>query len=481
MLLKLGENQARFCTQFITAIKKSEEAAMPKPSGTFSVILVLLLIVSATSKGQSPSPPITAIKAGRLIDPETGSASNNQVIIIEDERIKAVGANLSIPVGATVIDLSKLTVMPGLVDTHTHMALTYKEQPENNYYYLTYVMESTPLRAIQAASNGIQLLSSGFTVIRDVGNNALYADTALRQAIEQGWLPGPTVIPSGPIIGSTGGQFWPTPEMYKQHNNNFPEYIDADSPDEIVKAIRQNMLFGARTIKLCIDCKPWGYSVEDIKLAIREAAKGGCKVEGHVQTPEGAQRAIDAGIYIIAHGNALTPEHHRQMAEKGIFRAGTDTPFTKYRGSETAFKQTVAKLRDAWEKKVPLTFSTDFDYWNDRMKDEKTGDWLTRGEMTIAFLDTWKAANIPARDILYALTINGYKAADVIKDRGPIKPGFFADLIAVAGDPLTNIDALRKVEFVMKNGVVFKKDGVMTPEKFFHPGPVRMPSGRWTR
>jgi imidazolonepropionase-like amidohydrolase len=169
------------------------------------------------------------------------------------------------------------------------------------------------------------------------------------------------------------------------------------------------------------------------------------------------------------------------MAEKGIFRAGTDTPFTKYRGSEAAFKNTVAKLRDAWEKKVPLTFSTDFDYWNDRMKDEKTGEWLTRGEMTIAFLDTWKAAAIPARDILYALTINGYRAADVIKERGPIKPGLFADLIAVAGDPLQDIDVLRRVEFVMKNGMVFKKDGVMTPEKFFHPGPVRMPNGRWTR
>ena len=444
-----------------------------------SLILVLLCVVSVTSMAQSPS--IIAIKAGRLIDPETGSASNNQLIIIEGERIKAVGANLTIPAGATIIDLSKLTVLPGLVDAHTHMALTYKEKPENNYYYLTYVMESTPLRAIQAASNGIQLLSSGFTVIRDVGNNALYADTALRQAIEQGWLPGPTVIPSGTIIGSTGGQFWPTPEMYKQHNNNFPEYIDADSPDEIVKAIRQNMLFGARTIKLCIDCKPWGYSVDDIKLAIKEAAKGGCKVEGHVQTADGAQRAIDAGIYIIGHGNALTPEHHRQMAEKGIFLAGTDTPFTKYRGTETAFKQTVANLRDAWEKKVPLTFSTDFDYWNERMKDDKTGEWLTRGQMTIAFLDTWKAAKIPARDILYALTINGYKAADVIKERGPIKPGLFADLIAVSGDPLTDIDALREVQFVMKNGMVFKKDGVMTPEKFFNPGPVRMPNGRWTR
>ena len=447
------------------------------PKIIFIYLILVFITVPVTAQ---TTPPITAIKAGRLIDPETATVTTNQIILVEGERIKAVGANIAIPSGATIIDLSKLTVLPGLVDTHTHMALTYKEQPENNYYYLTFVTDSTALRAIQAASNGIQLLNSGFTVIRDVGNNAMYADTALRQAIEQGWLPGPTVIPSGPIIGSTGGQFWPTPEMYKEHKLMFPEYIDADTPGEIVKAIRQNMLLGARTIKLCIDCKPWGYSVDDIKLAITEAAKGGCKVEGHVQTPDGAQRAIDAGIYIIAHGNALTPEHHRQMAEKGIFRAGTDTPFTKYRGSEAAFRQTVAKLRDAWEKKVPLTFSTDFDYWNERMKSE-TGEWLTRGEMTIAFLDTWTAANIPPADILRAITINGYKAADVIKERGPIKTGLFADLIAVSGDPLTDINALRDVQFVMKNGMVFKKDGVMTPEKFFHPGPVRTPNGRWTR
>lgn len=454
---------------------------MTKRAEVFALLLGMLLAGTASAYAQSQTLPVTAVRAGRLIDPETGTAAANQIILIEGEKITAVGPNLSIPAGATVIDLSRLTVLPGLVDAHTHMALTYKEQPESNYYYLTYIMESTPLRAIQAASNGIQLLNSGFTVIRDVGNNALYADVALRQAIEQGWLPGPTVIPSGPMIGSTGGQFWPTPEMYKYHKIMFPEYIDANSPEEIVRAVRENLLFGAKTIKLCIDCKPWGYSVDDIKLAISEAAKGGCKVEGHVQTPEGAQRAIDAGIYIIGHGTALTAEHHRQMAEKGIFLAGTDTPFTKYHGTDAAFKRVVASLRGAWEKKVPLTFSTDFDYWNERMKNEKTGEWLNRGELTIAFLDTWKAAGIPPADILRAITINGYKAADIVKERGPIKPGLYADLIAVTGDPLTDIDALRKVQFVMKNGAVFKKDGVMTPEKFFHPGPIRTPSGRWTR
>ena len=151
--------------------------------------LPLLIVLLSIATAHAQTPVLTAIKAGRLIDPETGTASLNQVILIEGEKIKAVGSDVAIPAGANVIDLSKLTVLPGLVDAHTHTAITYKEQPENNYYYLTYVMEPTALRAIEAASNAIQLLNSGFTIIRDVGNNALYADCALRQAIEQGWLP----------------------------------------------------------------------------------------------------------------------------------------------------------------------------------------------------------------------------------------------------------------------------------------------------
>ena len=439
--------------------------------------LVLVVVLCLTAAGAvlaqpaAPAQAVTAIRAGRLVDPETGTIAANQIILVQGERITQVGSNVAIPPGAEVIDLSKLTVLPGLVDAHTHLALTYKEVPENNIYYYTFVQDPTPLRAIQAASNALQLLASGFTVIRDVGNNGLYADTALRQAIEQGWMPGPTIIPSGLIISGTGGQFTPSPEMYKQHSMVYPEYLEANTPDEIVKAVRENLLFGAKTIKICVDCKPWGYSVDDIKLFIAEAAKGGAKVDGHVQTRDGGQRAIDAGIHVISHGQQLTPEQHAQMAQKTIYLASTDTPFTPYRGTADGQKHAADQLRSAWQKGVPITFSTDMDYWNDRMR-TPDGEWMSRGDLTINFLLTWKAAGIPAKDTLKALTINGYKAADVDRERGPIKAGNFADLIAVAGNPLEDIDAVRDVQFVMKNGAVFKRDGAIRLDGLLHPGPV---------
>jgi len=412
------------------------------------------------------SAEVTALRAGRLIDPETGRATANAVILVEGEKITAAGPGVAVPQGATVIDLGDLTVLPGLVDSHTHLGLTYKDIPEHNYYYLTYVMDSTPLRAIQAASNGIQLLNSGFTVVRDLGNNALYTDTAQRVAIEQGWIPGPTIVNSGLIIGGKGGQFWPTPEMAKEHGIVYPEYLEADTKDEIVKAVRENMLFGAKVVKICVDCKPWGYSVDEMKLFIGEAAKGGLKVAGHVQTPEGASRAIEAGIWSIEHGFALTEEQHRLMAQKGIFLASTDTPFTPYHGTKDEMERNAAQLKSAWRQGVKITFSTDMDYYT-------TGNDMNRGELTINFLLTWKAAGIPNADILKAMTITGYECAQVEKERGPIKPGLAADLIAVRGNPLEDIDALRDVRFVMKDGLVFKREGVMTPEKFFHAGPVR--------
>jgi imidazolonepropionase-like amidohydrolase len=431
-----------------------------------AVLFCVCTFASVIVAGQPPATPlITAIRAGRLLDPEAGRILTSQIILVEGNKIREVGPNVAIPPGAQVVDLSRMTVMPGLVDAHNHLALTYKPEPENNIYYYTYVQESTALRAIQAASNGMQMLASGFTIVRDMGNNGNYADTALRQAIEQGWIPGPTIVNSGIIIGGMGGQFFPTPEMAKGHDIVYPEYLDADTPDEIVKAIRQNVLFGARVIKICVDCKPYGYTADEIRLVIREAAKSGMKVEGHVQTVNGARNAIDAGIWSIAHSTGLNDEMHTLMAQKGIWRAGTDTPDTLagHPVSAQAYQRTVESLKDAYAKKVPLTFSTDADYY-------VAGK--TRGEVCLEFLKTWTDAKIPNADILRAMTVNGYKVSETEKTRGPIKAGFIADLIAVPGNPLDDVAALKDVEFVMKDGLVFKRDGIMTPAAFFHGGPV---------
>jgi imidazolonepropionase-like amidohydrolase len=417
--------------------------------------------------GQQPPPPQTAraivIRAGRLIDPAAGTATANQSIVIENGRITAIGGSPQTPVNAEVVDLSKLSVLPGLVDAHNHLALTYKTDPESNVYYLTYVMDSTALRAIQAVSNGMQMLSAGFTVVRDLGNNGNYADTALRVGIEQGWVPGPTIVNSGIIIGGMGGQFSPTPEMARDHNIVYPEYLDADTHDEIVKAVRQNILFGAKVIKVCVDCKPYPYTVEDLKTFVAEAANAGLKVAGHVQTKVGALRAIEAGFWSLEHAGPLDDEVHKKMAQKGVWRVGTETPFTAYRGTQQAFDRTVAGMKNAWANGVKMAFSTDADYYIPGM---------TRGEVVINFLLSWKASGIPAKDVLKIMTINGYEVSDIAARRGPIKVGFPADLIAVAGDPLVDLDALRSVSFVMKDGMVFKKDGVMTPEAFLHAGPV---------
>jgi imidazolonepropionase-like amidohydrolase len=151
------------------------------------------------------------------------------------------------------------------------------------------------------------------------------------------------------------------------------------------------------------------------------------------------------------------------MAQKGIWRVGTETPFTSYRGTQAAFDRTVAGMKDAWAAGVKMGFSTDADYYI---------PGLTRGELVINFLLSWKASGIPPKDVLKIMTVNGYEVSDIAARRGPIKVGFPADMIAVAGDPLADLDALRTVPFVMKDGLVFKRDGVMTPEGFFHAGPV---------
>ena len=413
---------------------------------------------------------VTALRIGRLVNPESGTISANQVVLIENGKFTAIGPNVAIPAGAATIDLSQYYVSPGLVDAHNHLALTYKEEPEHNSYYLTTVMDSTAIRAIQAVSNGMTMLNAGFTMERDLGNNGNYADTALRVAIEQGWVPGPTIINSGIIIGGFGGQFSPVPERESLIE---PEYLNADTNDEIVKAVRRNILYGAKVIKICVDCKPYGYTADEMRLFIAEAAKAGMKVAGHVQTKAGALRAIEAGIWSIEHSGALDDEAHKLMARKGIWRVGTETPLTSYHTTlspqaKARFDRQVEGMKNAFANHVNMAFSTDADYYIPGMD---------RGQVVIDFMKSWQAAQIPAAEILKIMTVNGYKVCDLFDKRGPIKVGLPADLIVVKGNPLEDIDTLRDVRSVMKDGIWFKRDGVMTPGPFFHSGPV--PPSAW--
>jgi imidazolonepropionase-like amidohydrolase len=447
-------------------------------STVFATALAVLLLLAPRSAEAQPwpdnmpaelrqslEPTITAVRAGYLVDPETATIARNQIILTRHDHktgnseILEIGPNVRIPDGAVVIDLSDQYVLPGLVDAHDHLGITYKKEPESDNYYFTTLMDSTPLRAIQSMSNGFQKLAHGFTVVRDLGNSGNYADTAYRHAIEQGWVPGPTMINSGIIIGAFGGQFYEVPEW---EDTVYPEYLNADTNDEIVKAIRRNIHYGAKVIKVCVDCQQYPYTIAQLELFVSEAANAGLKVAGHVQTTEGARRAIMAGFWSLEHDRAITDELHKMMAERGTFRAGTETPFTWYRGSERAFAGTVSRLQNAYENGVNLTFSTDADYYV---------PGLNRGEISINFLKTWKAAEIPPADILRAMTINGYRVCEIENERGPIKKGFKADIIAVAENPLQDIDALRDVRFVMKDGLVFKEGGVVMPMAFFHSGP----------
>ena len=205
-----------------------------------------------------------AIRAGAVIDPEHGSVARNQVVLVEDGRIKAIAADVAIPAGATVIDLSHEWLMPGLMDAHTHLTLTEViggDAPFESFY----IKESTAYRTLRGLRNAGDLLAAGFTTVR---------------AIDTGMFPGPTIISCGKIIAPFGGQSHSIPA--EQGRFWSYEYLDADGPDAIRKAVRQNLYYGARAIKLVLDNNPYHYSVEELRAAIEEAHAAGVPVSVHV-------------------------------------------------------------------------------------------------------------------------------------------------------------------------------------------------------
>lgn len=235
-------------------------------------LVALLLLMSTAGVAQTPAtltPVLTVIRAGILVDPESGTAAANQIIVVENGKVTAVGAGRSVPAGATLIDLSRYTVLPGLFDAHAG-SLFYTSLRDPNAY-----------RAIQGVVHARSMLEAGFTTVRDAGNEGNYACSSVWRAIDTGLTVGPTLLSAGRIIAPYGGQFRLQPD---RRDLAEPEYFFADTRDEMRKAIRENIHYGAIVIKIVVDDQRYIYSEEDIRFIIAEAGAAGLKVAAWTAT-----------------------------------------------------------------------------------------------------------------------------------------------------------------------------------------------------
>ena len=340
-----------------------------------------------------------------------------------------------------------------MFDAHAHLCMTTRRNRDGGRYFFTTLIDSKGYRAIQGVANARSMLEAGFTTVRDIGNAGNYADTDLRRAIEEGLVPGPTIINAGRIIAPFGGQFQMQPDKPGLGN---PEYFYADTRDELKKAIRENVHYGARVIKIVVDDQPYIYSVDDIRFVIEEAGRAGLRVAAHCWTEAGARNAAEAGVASIEHGVAISNEALEIAKRNGV--AVVPIPFTEADAREFktpgANKQINQKwfidpVKRAYKIGVTLVHGPDVIF---------TTKEYSRGRLSIDTIDHWVEAEIPARVILQALTTNAARVLGVEKERGAIRPGMKADLIATRNNPLDHIQTLKTVTFVMKDGQVFKSN-----------------------
>lgn len=410
-------------------------------------IALLLLISTLTVRAQN-----TVIKAGHLFDARSGQMLDKQLIIIQDGKIKEVGANLKINKTDTVIDLSDSWILPGLMDCHVHITsnLSYRKRNWNDVD----VTEGNALRAIRGTVIAKQFLENGFTTIKEIGNDANYATADIIKAINNGWIQGPAIIYAGKIIAPYAGQSW---GINPEHEHFWDwEYIDADNPQEIIKAIRKNIYYGATVIKM-VTGDNGIYDVEDIKAAVAEAKKYGLKVTVHVKSGgQEATNVILGGAAAIEHGFGLDNSQLQLMKEKGTFLVGTDLSFDNWYayGFDSAKAASwvnidVDRLKRAYAIGTKMAFGTDIVI-------DLPG--LNRVQSSLKVLENWKLAGIPSSYILQSMTANAAELLGLEKTRGVLEKSYYADIIAVKNNPLDNIDAIKSVRFVMKEGKVIRRD-----------------------
>ena len=429
-----------------------------------ALLIYSLLQIVALAQTRTTPPSIVLIKAGRLIDVRGGRVLDNQGILIEGERIKAVGAlagiEKSAPSTARVIDLSRATVLPGLADCHTHILLQgditaadYDEQ---------LLKESIPYRTIRATVAARTGLLNGFTAMRDLETEgAMYADVDVKQAINRGVIPGPRMFVATRAFSATG--------MYPLQGYSWelrmPEGVQiVDGPDNIRRAVREQVKYGADWIKFYADRRyflkdgalhSWvNFTEDEMKAMVDEAHRLGRRVAAHAMGREGIEASLKAGADSIEHGYGLDEEMMDRMVRQGTYWCPTI-----YVGVYVAEGRAAAgapiwlAMRDleakafglAVRKGVKIAYGTDAGGYAWTENQAKEFAYMVRYGMTP--MQAIQSATIAAADLL-----------ERPSDLGAVEPGKYADIIAVTGDPLRDITELQRVRFVMKAGEVHRNE-----------------------
>lgn len=414
----------------------------------------------------SPEAHLVVLRAAKMLDVKAQKVVSNPEVIIEGETIKQIGTGLAIPAGARVIDLGSATLMPGLIDSHTHLLQNYDFAlgGDDNNMVLTVAQMSPAERALLGAKMGREDLEAGITTVRDVGNSGVNGDVALRDAINRGWVSGPRIVASTRALAAAGGQFGRL--QHDAESLVAQEYVEISTVDEARKAVQRALYDGADCIKVIVNTGPRVVSLDQMKAIVEEAHRVHRKVAAHAIGDDAMRIAAEAGVDSIEHAYLLPEDVLKTMAAKKIFLVPTDYPEQMYtefipatvsaeerKEAEDAMKGFAKgnreRLKRAIAAGVPIAAGSDEYYQMGKR---------TRGESSTLIYEAYRDSGMTPWQIIQAATVNGAELLGRQDRIGAIEVGKLADLVATAGDPSQDVTALEKVKFVMKGGEVVRND-----------------------